>query len=227
LSAILDLAETIRAGGPPDKLDYETTSQKELIDVFRGLNPGAVADAAQLMTLYDFSTTGTLLDVGGGSGGLAIAMAQANPHLKATVVDLPSVTPITQKFVDEAQLGDQVEVLTADLLRETLPGAYDVVVARHLIQVLSVEDSRTLLKNLAAVLKPGGALHLVGWILDDSRLEPQKTVGYNLILLSAYKDGQAYTEQEYNEWLVEAGFVDPRRFVKPDGASILTARKRK
>ena len=97
--------------------------------------------------------------------------------------------------------------------------------ARHVTQVLSEKDNRTLLSNLAAVLKPDGMIHLVGWILDDSRMSPENIVGYNLVLLTAYQDGQAYTEQEYHEWLAEAGFAAFGRVVFPDGASILTAHK--
>ena len=35
-----------------------------------------------------------MLDVGGGSGGVAIALARACTELRATVVDLPNVTPL-------------------------------------------------------------------------------------------------------------------------------------
>ncbi len=222
---ILKTAATIRAGGTLEKYDYHSMPQDELIALFRGLYPGALVDADRLMDQYDFSHYSTLLDVGGGSGALAIAIAQANPHLKATVIDLPLVTPITRQFVEEANATNRVEILTADAVRDTLSGSYDVVVARHVVQVLSVDDSRALLSNLAAVLKPGGAIHLLGWILDNTRLTPQNTVGYNLVLLNGYDDGQAYTEQEHHEWLAEAGFVAFERVVFPDGESILTARK--
>ncbi len=224
-TSVLKTAGIIRAGGPLEKNDYHSMSQDELVALFRGLYPGAILDADRLMDQYDFSTYNALLDVGGGSGGLAIAMTQANLHLKATVIDLPLVTPITRQFVEEAKAADRVEILTADAIHDTLSGSYDVVVARHIIQVLSADDSRALLSNLATVLKPGGVIYLVGWVLDDSRVSPQNIVGYNLVLLTSYKDGQAYTEQEVHNWLVAAGFVDFERVVMSGGESILTARK--
>jgi len=222
---LLQAAATIRAGGPQAKLDYNTPSQEEMVALFRGLYPGAVADAHKLMNQFDFLAYESLLDVGGGSGAMAIAIAQANPHLKATVLELPSVVPITRQFVDEANLSEQVTVLAGDAVHDSLRGSYDVVLARHVTQVLSEKDSRALLNNLATVLRQGGTIHLIGWILDDSRMSPKNIVGYNLILLTAYQDGQAYTEQEYREWLTEAGFTAIERGVFPDGASILTARR--
>jgi SAM-dependent methyltransferase len=224
-SRMLETAGTIRDGGPLEEVDYHSKSRDELVELFRGLYPGALLDANRLMEHYDFSTYRKLLDVGGGSGGLAIAMVQAYPYLKATVIDLPLVTSITRQFVEEANASDRVEVLTADAIRDALSGSYDVVVARHLIQILSEDDSRALLNNLVSVLRPGGVIHLVGWVLDNSRVSPQNIVGYNLVLLTAYEDGQAYTEQEYHNWMTEAGFVEIERVVMPDGASILTARK--
>ena len=223
---ILKTAATIRAGGPLQEYDYHDMPQDELVALFRGLYPGSLVDADRLMNLYDFSTCRSLLDVGGGSGALAIAIAQANPHLKATVVDLPLVTPITRQFVEEANASERVEILTADVINDTLSGSYDVVVARHVIQVLSADDSLALLRNLSGVLKPGGVIHLIGWILDNSRLTPKKTVGFNLVLLNGYEDGQAYTEQAYYDWLAEAGFETFKRVVMSDGSSILTARRR-
>ena len=222
---ILKTAETIRAGGTQAKYDYHAPPQEELVALFRGLYPGSVADAHRLMDLHDFSQCRSLLDAGGGSGALAITLAQANPQLKATVSDLPSVTAITRQFIAEAQATDQVEILAADAVSGTLSGSFDVVVARHLIQVLSVSDSRRLLRNLSAVTRPGGVIHIIGWILDNSRLAPQNTVGFNLVLLNGYDDGQAYTEEEHCEWLSEAGFTDFERAKFPDGASILTAHK--
>jgi predicted O-methyltransferase YrrM len=222
---MLRTAETIRAGGPLTKLDYHAPSQEELVALLRGLYPGAVADAHRLMQRFDFSTCDSLLDVGGGSGALAITIAQAKPHLKATVLELPAVAPITRQFIDEANLAERVTALVGDAVHDSLHGSYDVIVARHVTQVLSAEDCRTLLNNLANVLNPGGVIHLVGWVLDDSRVSPQNTVGYNLVLLTAYQDGQAYTEQEYREWFAEAGLLASERVGFPDGASIVTAHK--
>lgn len=222
---ILKTAATIRAGGPIHQYDYHDMPPEELVALFRGLNLGARQDAERLMSQHDFSSCQTLLDVGGGSGALAIVIAKAHPQLRATVVDLPLVTPITQQFIEEANAADQVDTLTADLTREALSGSYDAIVLRHVIQVLSADDSRALLSNLAAALNPGGTIYLIGWILDNSRVTPQKTVGFNLVLLNGYQDGQAYTEDEYFTWLGEAGFEASERVVYPDGSSIVTARK--
>jgi hypothetical protein len=83
-------------------------SQDELRHFFCGEHPYAVEYGRDLVERYDFSSYNTLLDVGGGSGGLAIAVTEACPNIKATVVDLPKVTPVTQHYIDEAGAGSTV-----------------------------------------------------------------------------------------------------------------------
>lgn len=63
------------------------------------------------------------MDVGGGSGGLATAITKTCPHIRATVVDLPSVTLVTQRLVKEADAKDRVRVMTADVVRGDLKGS--------------------------------------------------------------------------------------------------------
>jgi ubiquinone/menaquinone biosynthesis C-methylase UbiE len=225
--ALLKTAATISAGTPQAKLDYFSMSDDELAAVFRGLHPGAIAVGHDLMAQHDFSTFRSLLDVGGGSGGLAIALTDSNPQLRATVVDLALVTPFTERFVEEANAVDRVEIVTADVVRDGLSGSFDVAVASKLTQVLSPDEVRAVLGNVANVLDPGGVIHLVAQVLDDSRLSPEDAVSFNLVFLNIYDHGQAYTEQEYRNWLAESGFVDFERVPLPSNPknSILTARK--
>ncbi len=227
-NAILKTAESIRTGLPQAKYDYSTMSKDELEQFFRGEHPYAVAYGRKLVARYDFSSYRTLLDVGGGSGGLAIAVTEAYPHIQATVVDLPTVTPITQQFIDEAGAGDRVQVIASDVVRDSLTGSYDVAVLSALIQVLSPDDACRVLKNVSTVMNPNGAIYITGsGIIDNSRTSPPDLVGFNLVFINVYDEGQAYTEQEYREWLEEAGFGDFERLSMPDESSIITARKMK
>jgi cyclopropane fatty-acyl-phospholipid synthase-like methyltransferase len=132
-----------------------------------------------------------LVDVGGGSGGLAIALCEAHPHLRATVFDLPSVVPIAREMVGEAGLADRITVATADILQEPLPGGFDIATAQALFQVLSAGQCREAARNIAAALPSGGNLFIIGFVTDDSRLSPSIPVGMNMVFLNMFGDGQA------------------------------------
>ena len=223
--ALLHTAETIRTGVPQCKKDFATLSPDAQLPFFRGLHPRTLAAGRDLASRYDFSASHTLADVGGGSGGMALALTDAYPHLRATVIDLSTVTPIAQRFLAEAGATDRIQVVSADVVNAPVLGTYDVAVLRALLQVLSPEDAAQALTHIGAALHPGGRLYIVGSILDDGRLSPLGAVGFNLVALNEFDAGRAYTEGEYRTWLTAAGFVEIARVVIAEGASIMTARK--
>jgi hypothetical protein len=122
---LLHTAETIRTGVPQCKKDFATTSPEDQLHFLRGLHPGTLANGRELAARYDFSPYIMLADVGGGSGGMALALTDAYPHLRATVIDLPTVTPITQQFLAAAGAADRVQVVAADVVNAPVPGTYD------------------------------------------------------------------------------------------------------
>jgi SAM-dependent methyltransferase len=209
LLATLKTAETIRTGVPQAKYDWKTMPKPELKNLYEGMSSGDDAFADWLSTHYDFSQCRRLLDAGGGSGTLAIAMTQIHPHLTATVVDLPEVTPITEQFVVDADASGRVKVVAADLTYEPIPGLCDVAFLGSLIQTISAEDARKVINNIGKVINPGGWLFIFGsGMLENSRLSPKPAVEQNLIFINTYDYGQSYTEDEHRNWLMEAGFED-------------------
>jgi SAM-dependent methyltransferase len=222
----LKTAESIRTGIPQEKYDESEKSEEELESIYRGWRPVAVRAGHELMKRYDFSSYRTLLDVGGGSGGLAATIVQACPHIQATIVDLPRLTPITQRLVKEARVADRIHVVTADVVREPLSGSFDVAILRAFIQVLWPDDARQALKNVGTVINPGGDIYVLGHILDNSRISPIEEVGYNLACMNYYERVPAeYTEQEYKDWLAEAGFEQIERSKMSNGDGVITAKK--
>ena len=209
LLASLKTAETIRTGVPQDKYDWSNMAEDELRVLYEGMASHDAAFANWLSSQYDFSLCRRLLDAGGGSGTLAIAMTQIHPHLTATVVDLPEVTPITGQFVKDADAEARVKVVSADLTCDPISGMYDAAILSSVIQTLSAEDARQVINNVGKVINPGGWLYIFGGgMLENSRLSPKSSVEWNLVYINTYDNGQSYTEDEHRDWLREAGFED-------------------
>ena len=224
-SAALRTADTVRAGAPQAKHDFAAMSPDALRSFFRGLDAAARASARKLRRDFDFSGYRRLLDAGGGSGGIAVGMCRALPELRATVADLPSVTPITSEFIDEAGLADRIGTHSCNVVEEPPGGPYDVAVLRAFVQVLSMEDAERALANVGRALAPGGRIYIMGRMLDDSRLGPPESVAFNFVFINIYDDGRAYTETEHRGWLDAAGFRDIERHPIGEGNSIMTATK--
>jgi hypothetical protein len=224
----LKTADSLRTGVPQAKIDFSNSSTEQLEAFLRRINASSVAATRSLLAWHDFSSIKTLADVGCGGAGVAMTITQDCPQLQATAIDLPQITPITQKIVNEEGATDRVKVLTADVLNGPLPGSYDAAILRALIQVFSPEDARLAVKNIGAAINPGGKIYIIGQILDDSRQSPPEAVGFNLNFINTFDAGESYTEQEYREWLSQAGFVDIERasYTLAGGIGLMTARKR-
>lgn len=210
LLASLQTAETIRTGVPQAKYDWASLPEEELMVLYEGMAAPDAIFARWLSDNFEFSNCTSLLDAGGGSGTLAIALTEIHPKLHATVVDLPEVTAITEKFVAKMNAAEKVKVVAADLTCDPIPGIYDAVILSSVIQTVSTEEAQLILTNVGKVTKPGGWVYLFGsGMLEDSRLSPRPAVEFNLVFINTYDKGQSYTESQYRDWFETAGFVDP------------------
>ena len=206
-NALMHTADSIRTDTAQTKINFSAMSPEELGGFLRGLHGMSIAAGRNMAQQPEFAKARRLVDVGGGSGGLSIALCQAHPQLQATVIDLPSVVPIATEMVAEAGLSDRITVETANVLDKPLEGDFDIAMARALFQVLSADQCQVMAKHIGAGIASGGTLFVIGFMTDDSRVSPTFSVGMNVIFLSMFDDGQAYTESEYRGWLGEAGFA--------------------
>lgn len=230
-AGVLRTATTVRTGVPSVRYNFNTMSEEERERFFHSLDTESRATGLDLSRRFSFADRTALVDVGGGSGGLSVAMLEHWPQLRATILDLPNIVPITQKFVNASSVSDRVEVIaqdvTSDHLEDRFVGAFDVAILRALIQVLGRSEAQKALRQVGKMLKSGAQIYLVGrGVIDDTRTSPVQAVIYNLAFLNVYENGQAYTESEYRDWMGEAGFVNIQRTIRPDGGSILTAQKK-
>jgi len=99
----------------------------------------------------------TVVDVGGGTGGFAVPLAQAGHEV--TVVDpSPDALAALTRRAAEAGLADRVRAVQgdADGLAELIePGSVDLVLCHSILEV--VDSPTDAVTALGAVLRPGGA----------------------------------------------------------------------
>lgn len=208
---LLKTADSIRTGVAQARRDYTAADDAQLEAFLRGRDTMLRTTGALFAARYDLSGARTLLDAGGGAGAFSVALAEAYPQLQITLVDLPHVARIARRVLVEALVGERMSVLAADLLAGPPPGTYDAAVLCAFLQVFPADEARRALRHVAAAIRPGGLIYILGQILDDSRLSPRSAVVSNLGFLNTLDGGQAFTEGEYRRWLTEAGFGNIRR----------------
>ncbi|MGR8920404.1 MAG: methyltransferase [Gammaproteobacteria bacterium] len=224
-SSTMLTAESIRTGVPQAKHDFGRMTPDELRAFVKGIDAGAGASARRLHKEYDMSRFAHVLDAGGGSGGLAVALVGLCPGMRATVAELGNVAAITRECIAEAALEQSIDVVEADLVAEVPPGRYDAAVLRSVLQVMSEGEAKQTLANVAAAVKPGGEVFVFGRMLDDSRLSPADAVAVNVMFLNVYEHGQAYTEAEHRAWFADAGLAGVERLPVAGGYSVMRGRR--
>jgi len=222
--AILKTAETTRTRVPQAKVDYANAFSAYLERFFRGRHSDILAACKDLVIWYDFASHRKLVDLCGESGGVAIALARVCPSLHARVIGLTSATPITLRIVDETDLARRIDGVSGNVVAGQLTGNYDVAVMRSFIQVLSPEHAGQATNSVGRVIVPGGMVYVIGAILDNSHITPAETAVLNLNFLNSNGDAQAYTEQEYDDWLFVVGFGNIQHDVQANGISVMISK---
>ncbi len=164
-----------------------------------------------------------MLDLGGGSGACSIAFAKANPELRAEVLDLEDVVPITRSYVERAGLADRITARAGDMLTSPFGEGYDLILLSAICHMFSPEGNRALFKRAHKALTPGGRLAIQDFILEPDKTSPRFAALFALNMLVGTQAGSSYSEPEYTEWLREAGFSDIERVRLPGPAGVMVA----
>ena len=160
--------------------------------------------AGQIAARLDLTGVRRLMDLGGGSGVVAVALAKRWPELSVTVLDIPNVCAAGLEIVEaEARsVADRVEFRPADFLVGELPGGFDAV-----LECDVGIYTEPLFRRVRSALAPGGRFIVadefqpVGGSLDPA------LVGWALVRTLTDPGWCAPTVDGTCELLVRSGFA--------------------
>jgi len=169
----------------------------------------SIASAVGMSQTCDFSGVNKLLDVGGGSGCYAIAIANANTDMQATIMELKPVCAVTEDYITKAGVSDRVDTKAVDMFREAWPEGYDAHFFANVFHDWSFETCAELAKKSYASLAPGGRICLQEMLLDEGEDNPAAPVAFSFLMTWGTK-GQQFTLDELRGILESAGFKNIR-----------------
>lgn len=173
----------------------------------------------------DLSAHRRLLDLGGGTGAMSIALCRRHPDLRAIVLEQPVIAAEARRFVSESGLEERIEVREGDFTREPLPGGCDAVLLANLMSLATSDANCTLLRRVHDALPAGGIVMLSGWMLDDDRTGPLLPVLFCLEDINWGAPDVERSTTTYAEWLEGAGFKVTQRGMYLEPASLMVGRK--
>jgi SAM-dependent methyltransferase len=208
VSAWSKLSQAVKTGEPARK---KRRTRVELESFLMGMYNNASALAPKITREVDLSQRRHFLDLGGGPGTYAIRFCQANPHLKATVFDLPATAPFARKTIARFGLSSRIDFQAGDYLHDAIPGTYDVVWLSQILHAMGPERCRTVIEKAVSVLEPGGVILIHEFLMNDTHDGPLFPALFALNMLVNTGEGRSYSEGEVKDFLVKAGVRNIRR----------------
>jgi len=188
-----------------------------------GMLANAIAGAERLLCEVDFAPFRRLLDVGGNSGGYALALLQAHPSLEATIFDLPDVRPLAEKRIAALGLSERCHFVAGSFFEDPLPRGHDALLLGNILHDWETPECRRILAACHQALEPGGTIVVVEPMLAEDLTGPDHASVSGLMM--ALLGGENRTQSRIGELLEGAGFGDVWQSATGEQNSMVTARK--
>ena len=157
--------------------------------------------AAAVVAAYDFSSSATVVDIGGGDGTLLTAILKGNPQLRGVLADLPHVAEGAQRRFKTEGLADRCEIAAGSFF-ESVP-AGDTYVLKWIIHDWDNQRSAAILKNCRSAMATNGRVLLVEAVIQPGTATSfSKYVDLNMLVMTG---GRERTQAEYRALLDSAG----------------------
>jgi hypothetical protein len=173
--------ELVRLGPDPaiqnqnqgkELFDFRKLARLSAVEVRTGRVQSFLHAAAQLV-----SPTAPLriLDLGGGSGMMAIEFISQFPAASGVIFEQPGVADIPEQFISERHLQHRLSIMRGDFTIDPIGGNYDLIIASGILDFASA-NLKEMAAKIAQALTPSGYLYLVSHKVSDDYLSPKESI---------------------------------------------------
>jgi predicted nicotinamide N-methyase len=175
--------------------------------------------ANELAARLEMTGVRRVLDVGGGSGVVSMALVRKYPDLNATVVDIENVCIAGREIAAENLLSDRIEYQPVEFDCGDFPIGFDMI----LLCDVGI-FGEPLFRKLRASLNAGGKLIIIWSFPSAEGVAPRSRIA--LTFLDSLEDPSFAlpTIAQTQEQLLHAGFDPlPEEYTLPDGRIVIEA----
>ncbi len=180
------------------------STEKDKQTFLAGMNGHGLLSSPAAVAAFDLGHFHRMVDLGGATGHLAIAACRRYPALRATVFDLPTVTPTTRAYVEQAGLQERIGIESGDFFTDPLPAA-DLYSVGRILHDWSEDKVRFLLGKTCEHLPSCGGLLICERLLNEERDGPVNAYLQSLNMLLC-TEGKERSPSEYESLTRAAGF---------------------
>lgn len=183
-------------------------------------------ETVRVLTAYDFSLFGTIVDVGGGNGALLAAILREYPQSRGILADLSHVVTQAAETLQQAGVSVRCQVIGGDFF-ETVPPGGDLYLLKHIIHDWDDARAGKILQHCHDAMSAAATLLITDCVLPHQPT-PEAAMGYfvDMAMLVGAPGSRERTEEEFRQLLASVGFT-LTRIIRAGGlADMIEARKR-
>ena len=220
------LAETIRTGSVAQRGNTVAGEEQELwVDFARAMAPMMAPAAQAIAEILQVAAAGPVkvLDIAAGHGIFGLTLAQRNPQAEVVAVDWPGVLAVASENAKKMGVESRFRRLDGDAFAVDYGSGYDIALMTNFLHHFDIPTCTTLLRKVAAAMKPGGKLAILEFVPNDDRISPPPAAGFALTMLAGTPAGDAYTLAQLRRMSEEAGFKSIAVHPMPTPQNLVTA----
>jgi SAM-dependent methyltransferase len=166
-----EITHTLRTGQPA----FEKVYGQPFYD-YLGSNPAAArtfgaamggAGVPAVLSACDLAGLRTVVDVGGGDGGLLARLLRAQPRARGVLVDLPAAAAQAKDRLGRAGLAGRVDFVEASFFDE-MPAGADVYVLCRVLHNWPDEDALRLLRRIRQAMATDGRIVVIEDLIQSA-----------------------------------------------------------
>lgn len=152
--------------------DFAQLARLSAIEIKTGRLQSFLAITSKLIPEH---TAAKILDLGGGSGMLAIEFIKKYPSASGYVFEQPNVALVAEEFIHNANLQKHLGVMRGDFMQDAIGENYSIIIASGILDFAS-NNLQELTNKLAKALAPKGYLYLVSHQVNDDCTAPKESI---------------------------------------------------
>ncbi len=171
------------------------------------MTDGTRLAAPAILAVYNFSGSGSIVDVGGGNGTLIATILRANPSLRGVLFDLPAGVEGAAALLSAAGVADRCQIIQGDFF-QSVPEGHDTCILKSVIHDWDDDHAIAILRNCRRAMPAHGKLLVVEPVLPavverSDQVQRMVMADINMLVCAG---GRERTEAEFQALFTSADF---------------------
>jgi len=186
-----------------DVWSFRADHPEESVLFDRAMREHASGIAGEMLSAYDFTRFGHIVDVGGGNGALIAGLLAACQQATGTLLDLPHVVAGAGDVLEQAGVRDRCKVIAGSFFDSVATGG-DIYVLKSILHDWDDREAQHILRNCRRAMSVGATLLLVErTVAPPNQGAEVKLTDLNMLVNAG---GRERTSEEFTALLAGAGF---------------------